>query len=502
MSVPIAKAFIEIEADLDNFTKSLTGGIKKSIGGFAEKIGQVGGKGGVFQQFATGMQAGVGLPGGTGKEATAMLGGMAGKLGMVAGSIGLVVTVLGQIKKAVDSVLQEFAKSSPALQGTLMLFQKAMLLFFKPFGDFLSSLLRPLAIWLLKASIAWIKFTKDFGKTFDEVMKPVVDELVNLGTIFTDTVAKDIKDLQDFFSGELSLPELIMELIKNRIEGMIEIGTWLWKNLIEPAIVGSIAIGEWLGENIPKWIKGVFDFAEWIRSSIATFIEDNTFDFGYWIGEQIGNFVVGVFDIGEWLLEFITSIITGEFDIGAWLLQHIKDFIKGIFQFGQWLLDNILSFFSGLFDFGQWLLDNIGGFITGVFNLGTWLSDNISSFISGVTRGYQETVEKQVGGPIAEEGNYYLHRGEKVVSATQQQTGRPTGKQAGGPIGEEGTYYLHRGERVDASTQQPAARPISIVNHIAINNPVVREDRDIEDIADQIANVTRDNIRRRVSYGL
>lgn len=104
-----------------------------------------------FTEFTAGIQRGIGIRTDEGK------GGAAGGLGKMLGTLSLISFGIGAAVTALNGIWDQAVKSSPALQGTMKMLDAAMSLFFKPFGDFLSSLLRPMAIWLIKFAVAWNK---------------------------------------------------------------------------------------------------------------------------------------------------------------------------------------------------------------------------------------------------------------------------------------------------------------------------------------------------------
>jgi len=61
-----------------------------------------------------------------------------------------VATKLGVIAALGAVAIGLLRKSSPYLKGVLDIFGRAFTIFFRPFGDFLAALLRPLAILLMK----------------------------------------------------------------------------------------------------------------------------------------------------------------------------------------------------------------------------------------------------------------------------------------------------------------------------------------------------------------
>ena len=110
---------------------------------------------------------GIDLKGIAGKASAA--GGQASKISGIAESLGLnkgigkLAVIGGAILGAlliIKKGIAQLVKSSPYLQGILSVLGRAMMLFFRPFGDFLGHLLRPLAIALLRLAMKWLKFTR------------------------------------------------------------------------------------------------------------------------------------------------------------------------------------------------------------------------------------------------------------------------------------------------------------------------------------------------------
>lgn len=68
---------------------------------------------------------------------------------------------LGAIGVSIGGVTALLRKSSPYLKGMLDILGRSFLIFFRPFGDFLATLLRPLAIVLMKFAVAFSKWFKE-----------------------------------------------------------------------------------------------------------------------------------------------------------------------------------------------------------------------------------------------------------------------------------------------------------------------------------------------------
>ena len=209
----IGKASVKIVADDSDFLKTLerdfkkysklaVEGIMKTSGSFA-----AGTREGFLGEMATG-----GANSKTGSSgATSMATGLSGGLGKMVGALGIIGVATKAIAEVAGKILNTLIESSPALKGTFLIFGKAMNLFFKPFGDFLSSLLRPLAIWLLRMAIAFIGYTKqprkleDAGQSGEKVQAEV------------EGIKKSQEELSEaYVKGELTYDEFKLKLIQSQ----------------------------------------------------------------------------------------------------------------------------------------------------------------------------------------------------------------------------------------------------------------------------------------------
>ena len=96
---------------------------------------------------------------GIGKTTGASPVGMSG----VTKGLGSVATKLAVLGVAITAAVKFLSKASPYLKGILDIFGRAFLIFFRPFGDFLATLLRPLALLMMKAAVAFLKFSRTPG---------------------------------------------------------------------------------------------------------------------------------------------------------------------------------------------------------------------------------------------------------------------------------------------------------------------------------------------------
>ena len=95
------------------------------------------------------------------------------------GKTGVVGVLLNQSLEVLKKIKGTLEGSSGAFKATMMIWKQAMRLFFKPFADFLSSILRPLGLGFLKLMIRWNKWLDvQFGETeAQKTTDDIVDEI-------------------------------------------------------------------------------------------------------------------------------------------------------------------------------------------------------------------------------------------------------------------------------------------------------------------------------------
>ncbi len=272
--------------------------------------------------------------------------GMVGKLGAVGAAIAAVVAVL--------------AKSSPYLKGILSIFGRAFMIFFRPFGDFLATLLRPLAILMMKMAIAFLKWTRPIqGKITEAVAEAPQIEKPGIPVV---DFAVDIANWA--MKVGVAIGAFLFELGKGAFDLGVRIGEWLFTKAQE------------VGESIGRFLA---DIVYTIGQSLTTAWEYIKYA-GQWVWERIlqpaWNFLK---DVGQWIWEQIL-LPAWNFLKGAG--EKIWEIIKAPFV---WLAEQIRSiwdFFRNLFGGGK--EKSKGSFQTG------------TSFVPG-------------------NGLYELHRGEQVI---------------------------------------------------------------------------------------
>ena len=311
-------------------------------------------------------------------------GGGSGFLGMSKG-LSKVATKLTVVAGLVAVTIGILKKSSAYLSGVLSIFGRAFLMFFRPFGDFLATLLRPLAIMLMKAAVSWLKFTRTTtgkavvgGMTGAAIGAAAGSVIPGVGTAVGAIVGGAIGIINALFPGFLT------EMAKFSLAG------WLWDK-IKGIWTGEIDFTGWLWGKIQSMWTGIIDFTAWLWGKIQSM----------W---------TGTIDLSGWIWGKIQSMWTGTWNALTWF----KDRVKSLWGGGSGRSGGSSSGGGG----GSYYTPVSGG-ANGSSGGGTnYPAGFIGPIRPGDTRGgiggYQ-TGSKFVG----ETGLAMLHRGESVIPRVQ-----------------------------------------------------------------------------------
>ena len=236
--------------------------------------------------------------------------------------------------------------------------------------------------------------------------------------------------------------------------------------ILKPVLMGLAEFTKKFADFMKKTTEEVqkgMDLAPQINKTGNAFIDleigiaNSALKLGGAIGQSMFNLGKGAFDlggkIGQWLYDkvilpvanFISSAILKAFDWVSGIGEKIWDILKSPFQF-------------------------VADKIKGLFEVAPKIAADVITSSPGAT-GLLKIIGKLFGG-----------------------------KQLGGPISEEGIYYLHKGERVSSATERGGSSNVSNIS-FAINNPQIRSDQDIKELVRQIEDRLKSDMRRRVSYG-
>jgi hypothetical protein len=366
-----------------------------------ERVGlQMGEK--IASQIKKSLKA-VGVGGG---QAGGGAGNVAGMMGVSSGLKG-VVGKLGVIGLAIGAAVGFLAQSSPYLKGILSIFGRAFMIFFRPFGDFLATLLRPLAILMMKMAVAFLKWTRPLSGKVGEAMKDV-PQFGTTGNMLVDIPAQIANWALQVGA---AIGAVALEIGKGAFELGTKIGQWLYDKVILPA-------GTFIAEKILDafaWVRG-------IGSTIWNEILRPAWQFLSSVGQWIWNQII----LPAWM--FLANV-------GQWIWNQILlpawNFLKEV---GKWIWDQILkpgllflsdlgskiwNFVKGLFQGTIDVVSSVWGFIKSLFK-GSISADSVWSFIKnlfgsgGSKKGYAMGTSF-----VPETGMYQLHRGEQVIPKNQ-----------------------------------------------------------------------------------
>jgi len=219
-------------------------------------------------------------------------------LGVTKGLKG-VSTKLGLVGAAIVAGIGILSKASPYLKGILNIFGRAFMIFFRPFGDFLATLLRPMAILLMKMAVKFMKWMRPIVGAAAEGAEQA-PQIGSLGAGGLATTVTDIINALLRLGG--SLGQVIYNIGKAAFDLGGKIGQWIYDKVIVPA-------GEFLSNKIMGAWNWIMDFPGWLWTQITS-IWTWTLDFGSWLWEQVTSIWSWTFNFGEWLWSKITSIFT------------------------------------------------------------------------------------------------------------------------------------------------------------------------------------------------
>ncbi len=256
----------------------------------------------------------------------------AGPSGMLGVSKGLkgVATKLGIVGVAIAATLGLLKKSSPYLKGILDIFGRAFLMFFRPFGDFLATLLRPMAILMMKMAVAFIKWLRPGGVIKEGAEKAPQLEAGALGT------GKLGISLTNFVNKLLriggSIGQILFDIGKAFFDFGGKIGQWLYDAILVPFFEFGQKVGQWIYDNV------ILPVGDWISEKLLGAWEW-TKDLGTKIWEILKSPFVDLVDSIQGVIDKIKSFFGGGerepiITRPKGLIENIIDLIKGEGQVG------------------------------------------------------------------------------------------------------------------------------------------------------------------------
>lgn len=430
----------------------------------------------IVKEFSQGGTAGGGLAGAASSGGGGAGGSLGGAASTIAGSMGKMLVRLGVITGAlfgIKKVLEKIAEASPRLQATMEIFKKAMMVPMRILGDSMSLFLRPLAISLLKFLIPILKKFNIMMGTEEGKEKAELLGGVAAGGIAGAGIGATIGGIVGGVGGAA-------------IGGAAG------------AVVGGAAGA------IPKAIEGVENIGIIITAWADEFMKIFGVDMDK-VREDIAVFML------QTIPEFFTKTLPETF------AQMITDFQASWSILTEWVSDNVvLPIQEAWGTIVDWIGKNViepfqekwtqvsiwvdKQVIQPIKNSWTtmldWFNTNIIDPIKeaweGLTSWFNDKVITPIQDAFVAMVNFFI---DKVNSIIPGERFDIPSLQTGGRIAEDGLFKLHKGEVV-----VPAQQAANTFSPNITVNANVSSDFDLQKLADDLARLTYDGIRRRTSY--
>jgi hypothetical protein len=204
--------------------------------------------------------------GGGGGAAAAGAGGLLSRLGGGAAAGGLATVALGgAVAFGMLQGIQTLSKASPALQATTGILSDAMSLFFRPFGRFLSSILRPAALGLLNMAVKFNEIAEDDGLAvaIGKISQQALTSFAGaLGNAVEDIVTGEgsAGDVALVAGTAIAASKLITGTvgISSLISGTVSVGSYIVGSLgISSLLTGASLTSLITGASLTSFISGV-----------------------------------------------------------------------------------------------------------------------------------------------------------------------------------------------------------------------------------------------------
>lgn len=423
-------------------------------------------------------------------------GGTAATAKGVFGGIAIAAVFKGMLD-ALKGIFDNMKKASPALQVIELMLQKAMLIFFKPFGDFLGRLLRPMAASLIKFAVDFARMFKGpDGKTGEldgGQMAAISSGIFGPPGEGPGGGAGGGPGGAGGAGGGISLQETIDQILKD------------FENQIKPFQAIGKKLADILNENMPEAGEGIKDLLTSTGAAIA--------GLGIAIGETLSNidpktagefFVAilqGLLALAAGITVGLTAVAAGFLDllwdtlnqlwdeyqrvvkeVGAWLWAQVdlvfatvKAEVDRLLAIIQKTIKDLLGWIDKVFGTSlkvqfQKIVDIIGGAVAWFNGLVAQAKSMIGGIVGGLVGGREQ---KQVGSDfVATTGLAKVHRGEKIVPSSRVGTEGEAGKNI----------------KIDS--------PISIT----VEGDVMSDEK-VEELAEKITALQKEGLRRSLSYG-
>ena len=245
----------------------------------------------------------------------------------------------------------------------------------------------------------------------------------------------------------------------------------------------------WNIDNLKAGLDEIADYAKKIGSKIRTTLSDKVNIAADWASNVYdslkGSFIKAIGKVKGWLQDYLSNVWGGMKITAGWLQSFVDGIVDGmkkafknegniIVSIGTFIKNAIVSGISTLFD---WLSNLPNNMINSVYNMGSTIWDDFESFgeyiKNAISSGYSNVSSSlqsgisSIGNSISNIFGNLLHFQEGGVVPGTPGTAVP--------------IIAHAGETIIPANSSPIT--------ININNPSVRSDQDIIDIANAVKNI-------------
>ena len=249
---------------------------------------------------------------------------------------------------AIASVVALITQSSKSLQALLKLMQTGVMLIFRPIGDFIAAILRPLMVKLLVAlypiMLPVIKWANDYGTKIGNNLAEMITAIIDgtlwekLGTVMHDA-------LKDLFSFAVEITEgalaplfqawddYVAEVYANWSEFFTNLGD-AWNSTMSFLQDAWDATAQWFSDFIidplsEAW-DAIMEWAQWIGSSVMGFLTSTwskIIEWALWVGGTVMEALTTTWSaITEWALW-----------VGGTVMEAFNAAWNGIVNWANWL---------------------------------------------------------------------------------------------------------------------------------------------------------------------
>lgn len=359
---------------------------------------------------------------------------------------------------------------------------------------------------------AWDDIKKRWNETKDNIVKGAQDTKDRVVKFFTDLKDGAVKRMTDIWNSVVSIWNAITTFIGNRVKDI----TWIFNNLPDSA---GIAFGFILGiaarvmdaivrftydrvEDIKRFFASIPGYVSmvagnvlglwqssmiWISNTTAS-ITSNVVRFFLNIPGQIYSMWISIRDTANWGFSMLHGATMNGIN---WIVDRFRELPGRVASFWGWLRDGFNSNIGRLHDAVvnglRWIVDRFRDLpgqalnaLSGMFNIGqqaiSWfwngMLSNMGRFADGIKEGLRRAGVKGVAS-----GTNFIMGGQYLVGET-------------GPE----MVTLPRGAKVTRASETRDMMQGQTIN-ISINNPMVRNDNDINMIVQQVTEAINKNQR-------